>query len=134
MTTTDTTLKGSGSSKLATVTVVAWPAAEMIGTGAVAGLVASAVTNTDLSRGSLILLFVVVMLMAGGLAYMIWSLGPSLKEAREQIAPGEDAATTNEVNASSAATVTAIEELRAEVTGLRAEVERLNQPWWKRWR
>lgn len=65
---------------------------------------------------------------------MNWSLSPSLKEAREEIAPGEDTATTNEVNAASAATVTAIKELRAEVTGLRAEVERLNQPWWKRWR
>lgn len=75
-----------------------------------------------------------VFLMAGGLAYMNWSLSPSLKEAREEIAPGEDTATTNEVNAASAATVTAIKELRAEVTGLRAEVERLNQPWWKRWR
>ncbi|MGP5099532.1 hypothetical protein ACTXJ1_16060 [Brachybacterium alimentarium] len=95
MTTTDAPPKGSGGSKVATVTVVAWPAAEMIGTGAVAGLVAFALTNTALSRGSLILLFVVVMLMAGGLAYMIWSLGPSLKEAREEIAPGEDTATTN---------------------------------------
>lgn len=87
-----------------------------------------------MSRGWLILLFMVVFLMAGGLAYMNWSLGPSLKEAREEIAPGEDTATTNEVNAASAATVTAMKELREEVTGLRAEVERLNQPWWKRWR
>lgn len=122
-----------GRKKLARAFFVAWPAAEMVGTATVAALVAIGVTDTALPGIWQAVVFVVALAIAGGVAYMSWDIRSSLREAQEEIHPGESPATANQVRTATDEATKAISELRDEIAELRADVRSMRRPWWKFW-